>query len=272
MNSAFSRDTFLDTQVAFSGFPHIPGTCTAFLHVVGLCYFGYLVIKLCVYILQMLLKFQIFLGHLPGRGVVFLGFGTSYRCSKNSTFSWDIYPDTGFFFWVFRTLHHADAPDFLGTFTQTQGLFFSVILYTTSSSCSSISWDIYTDLGVVFFRVFRTLHHPDAPVSLGTFTWTWWFFFSGLSAHYIMQMLQFCLEHLPGHGTWFFRDFHTLHHPDAPAFLGTFTQTWGLFFFRVFRTVHHADALDFLGTFTWTQGLFFSGFLDTTSCRCSGFS
>ena len=41
MNSAFSRDTFLDTQVAFSGFPHIPGTCTAFLHVVGLCYFQY---------------------------------------------------------------------------------------------------------------------------------------------------------------------------------------------------------------------------------------
>ena len=82
----------------------------------------------------------------------FSGFCTSCRCSQNSTFSWAIYPDTGvvifgfsghyimqmfqlflrhlhghevFFFQVFRTLHHADAPIFLRTFTQTQGLFFS---------------------------------------------------------------------------------------------------------------------------------------------------
>ena len=118
VNSAFSRDTFLDTQVAFSGFPHIPGTCTAFLHVVGLCrIFSHQI--MCVhpsdalkipdfpgtftqtwvfcfgfwYILKMLQKFHIFPGHLPRH--------------------------RGFLFRVFRTLHHADAPDFLRTFTQT---------------------------------------------------------------------------------------------------------------------------------------------------------
>ena len=214
----------------------------------------------------------------------------------------------GCFFWVLVHPEYApEIPHFPGTFTQThfpgtftltQGFFLSGFPHTTSSRCSGFSWDIYPDTGVVFFgyaahyiiqllqlflehlhgrgscffQVFHTLHHPDAPVSLGTFTWTWWVFFSGLSTHYIRQMLWFCLGHLPGHGSWFFRDFHTLHHPDAPAFLGTFTQTWGLFFFRVFRTLHHADAPDFLGTFTQTQGLFFSGFMDTTSCRCSGFS
>ena len=365
MNSAFSQDTFLDT-----------------------------VIKLCVYILQMLLKFRIFLGHLPGHGVVFFGlwyilkmlqkfhiflghlprhrvfffgfsahyimqmlriflghlarhgglfvFGYSvhYIIQLLQLFLGHLHGPGSCFFRVFRTLRHPDAPAFLGTFTETWGLFFLRVFHTqhhadapdflgtfsqtrvvffrlfrtlhhpaapaflgtftwtwelffsgfphiTSSRCSSFSWDIYTDIGVVFCWVFRILHHPSAPVSLGTFTRTWWFFFSGLPAHYIMQMLRFCLGHLPEHRSWFFRDFHTLHRPDAPAFLGTFTQTWGLFFFgfsthyimqvlriflghlprhracsfQVFWTLNHADAPGFLRTFTWTLWVVFFGFL-----------
>ena len=75
--------------------PDIPGTCTAFVHVIGLFYFRYS--AMC----------------------------TSCRCSGNSAFSWDIYLDTGFSFLVFQTLHHGDALAFLGTFTHTPGLFVS---------------------------------------------------------------------------------------------------------------------------------------------------
>ena len=157
MNSAFSWDTFLDTQVAFLGFPHIPGTCTAFLHVVGLCYFRYIVIKLCVYILQMLLKFRIFLGHLCGHGVVVFGFWYILKMlQKFNIFPGHLPRHRGFFFRVFRTLHHVDALYFLGTFTWTQGLFFSGVPDTTSCRFSGFSQDIYLDTGACFFSGFCT--------------------------------------------------------------------------------------------------------------------
>ena len=151
----FPRTLIWTPGLFFLGFAHIPGTCTAFLHVVGLLYFGYLVIKLYMYILQMLQKFCIFLGHLPGHGGLFFsGFPdtTSCRCSS---FSWDIYPDT------------------------------MVVFSGCCTSCrcpgnSAFSWDIYTGMGVVFFRVFQTLHHADTLVFLRTFTQTQGlFFFSG---------------------------------------------------------------------------------------------
>ena len=126
-------------------------------------------------------------------GCFFLGFGTSWRCSRNSTFSQDIYPDAGVFsfgyyahyimqmlqiflghlprhrgcfFRLFHTLHHPAAPAFLGTFTQTWELFFLGFLHTTSCRCASFSWDIYTDMVVFFLWAFRTLHHADAILSI----------------------------------------------------------------------------------------------------------
>ena len=131
---------------------------------------------------------------------------TSCRCSGNSAFSWDIYLDMGFFFfWVFCTLHHADAPVFLGTFTQTPGLFVSG--FCTACRCSgnsTFSWDIYLDMSIVFFQVFHTapglvlhfymcatylfetlthkiicVHHADALDFPGTFSWTLRLLFSG---------------------------------------------------------------------------------------------
>ena len=236
---------------------HFPGTFT---WTWGLCSFGFW------YILKMLQKFRIFPGHLPRHRVFFLGFldTTSWRCSS---FSWDIYTDMGLFF---------------------PGISANYIM--------QMLWFCLGHLpghGGWLFRVFCTLHHPDAPAFLRTFTSTWGLFFFGFSAQYIMQMLWFCLGHLPGHRGCFLRVFHTLHHADAPVFLGTFTRTWG-FFFWVFRTLHHADAPALLRTFTWTWGWFFRvfgtlhhadalGFLRTftrtlgvvffgfcTSCRCSG--
>ena len=174
--SAFSRDIYLASRVVLPDFLHISRTCTTFACVANIFYFGDLAANLFVHMPWMLQEFHIppgqqglffsgfsghyimqmlrgFLGHLPGHwGLFFLGFCTSCRCSENSAFSWAIYPDTGvvifgfsahyimqmfqfflrhlhgheaFFFRVFRTLHHADAPIFLRTFTQTQGLFFS---------------------------------------------------------------------------------------------------------------------------------------------------
>ena len=98
---------------------------------------------------------------------------------------------------VFHTLHHPVAPLLLRTFTRTQGSFLSGFPHTTSSRCSGISWDLYMDMGVVFFGVY---------------------------AHYIIQFLQSCSGHLPGQGL-FFRVFRTLHHPVTPVSLGIFTQT-----------------------------------------------
>ena len=110
--SWFSQDIYLDTRVVFfSGFSHISGTCTASLHIVSLFYFEYLAMRLCVYILQMLWKFCIFAGHLPGHHGCFLFWFsthpqnmyciftyvwhiyclcTSCRCTCNFAFSWEI--------------------------------------------------------------------------------------------------------------------------------------------------------------------------------------
>ena len=152
-----------------------------------------------LYILQMLLKFCIFLGHLPGQGGCFIfGFSTHYIIQLLPFCSGHLPRHRGHFLRVFCTLRHPDAPAFLGTFTWTWGLFFlgfphttssscssfaqDIYLYrscffsgfphTTSSSCSGFSQDIYLDTGVVFFRVFHTLHHPVAPVLLGKFIQT----------------------------------------------------------------------------------------------------
>ena len=255
---------FIRTQGLFlSGFPHTASSsCSSFSQEIYLdteiVFFGF-----SAHCIIQLLQFCS--GHL----FLVIPHTTLSSCSS---FSWDIYMDLG--------------------------VFFSGFPHTTSSRCSSFSWDIYTDMVVFFIWAFRTVHHADAPVLLGT---------------------------LPGHRSWFFRDFHTLHHPDAPAFLGTFTQTWGLFFFgfsthyimqmlriflghlpghrgcsfQVFMTLHHAYPPGFLRTFTRTlwvvffgflyilqmlwkfhiflghlprQGLLFLGFPHTTSYRCSGLS
>ena len=256
--------------------PDFPGT---FIRTWDCFFFGFW------YILKMLQKFHIFLGWLPvHRGFLPSGFPhtTSCRCSE---FSWDIYPDTGVvFFQLFRTLHHPAAPAFLGTFTQTWELFFSGFPHTTSSSCSSFSWDIYTDMVVFFLWAFCTLHHADAPVLLGTFTQTQELFFLGVphttssscsgfawdiypdtgvvlfrfSGHYIMWMLRIFLGHLTGHRGCSFPVFMTLHHAYPPGFLRTFTRTLWVFFFWVF--VHPADALEiphFPGPFTQTGVVIF---------------
>ena len=150
----------------------------------------------------------------------------------------------GCYFRVF--VHPADAPAILhlpGTFTWTRGLF--------------------------HFWVFPTLHHPDAPAFLRTFTWTWGLFFFGFSAHYIIQMLQLFLGHLPGHGGCFFSGFLHTTSSSCSGFAWDIYLDRGCFF-RGFRTVHHPVAPVLLGTFTWT-GVVFFGF-STHSSSCSGFA
>ena len=165
---------------------------------------------------------------------------TSCRCSGNSAFSWDIYLDTGFFFFGFP--------------------------HATSWRCSGFSWDIYPHTRIVcfrflyslwglFFGVVQSLHHADDPVFLGTFTWTPVLFSFRFSTQpwdlcfifacvqhiylghwpmklfvYIMQMLQIFLGHLAGHWGCFFWVFHTfpghvLHIYMSMAYLcGTFLE------------------------------------------------
>ena len=176
--SAFSWDIYLESRVVLADFPHIPRTCTTFACVAGIFYFGDLAANLFVHMPWMLQEFCI----CPGQQGLFLsGFldTTSCRCSGVSQ---DIYPDTkGCFFRVF--VHPADAqeiPHFPGPLTQTQGLLFSGFPHTTSCRCSNFSWDIYMDMG---------------------------FFFSGFSAHYIMQMLWFFSGHLHRHRGCFLSGF-----------------------------------------------------------------
>ena len=246
MNSAFSRDTFLDTQVAFSGFPYIPRTCTAFLHVVGLCYFRYLVIKLCVH---------------PADALKILDFPETF------TQTW------GCFFWVL--VHPEDAPEiphFPGTFTQTQGFFLSGFPHITLCRCSGFSWDIYPGTGVVFFFSYSAhyimqllqlfLGHLHRPGS----------FFFGFSAHYIIQMLQFLLGHLHEHGGFFSLGFpHTTSCRCSKFAWDIYLET-GVGFFGI-STHYIIQMLQlFLGHLNRHGGCFLSDFLHTTSCRCSGFS
>ena len=88
---------------------------------------------------------------------------------------------------------------FLGTFTGTWGLFFLGFLHTTSSRCSSFSWDLYVDMGVVFFR---------------------------FSTHYIIQMLRCFSGHCPGHRGCFFWVFSTGNVPgQRGCFLSGFPGT-----------------------------------------------
>ena len=141
---------------------------------------------------------RIFLGHLPGhRG-----------CS----------------FQVFWTLHHADAPGFLRTFTWTlwvvflgflyilqmlwkfciflghlprQGLLFLGFPHTTLCRCSGLSWDIYLDTRAVFLG-FSTQYWDMYFI----FTCMWHICLGQLPMKlfvYIMQMLWIFSGHLPRH-------------------------------------------------------------------------
>ena len=201
------------------------------------------------------------------QGLFFSGF-LHTASSTCSSFAWDIYLDTGVgFFGFFRTLCHPDAPAFLGTFTQTWGLFFSGFPHTTSSSCSGFAQHIYPDTGVGFFGFSAHYIMQMLQPFLGHLPGDGGCFF-GVSTHYIMQMLWLCSGHLPRHRGHFFRVFHTLHHPDALAFLGTFTWTWGLFFLGFPHTPSSSHS-----SFAWDIypdiGVGFSGFLHTTWWQCS---
>ena len=146
-------------------------------------------------------------------------------------------------------------------------MLFSGFPHTTSSSCSGFAQDIYLDTGVGLFRfsahyiiqmlqlslgplhghggcffwVFRTLHHPLAPVFLGTLTWTQGLFFSGFQ-HRTCTHTE---------GLFFFRVFQALHHADAPIFFGIFFCIFlrhlpghGCCFFQVFLADLKSDALE----------------------------
>ena len=157
--------------------------------------------------------FCIFLGHLPKHGHSF--------------------------FWVFCTLYHTDAPVFFGTLTQTLGLLF--LGFCTCCRCSGNSaffWDIYLDMGVVFFGFFK---------------------------HYIMQILWILLGHLLRHQGCFFWVFCT-----SPGHVTHFymavTHYLGYYPWHYLSTscrcsgaeiicVHHADAPNFPGTVSWTLRL-----------------
>ena len=134
-------------------------------------------------------------------------------------------------------VHPADAPEIPhcpGTFTWTQGLFFLSCPHTWCR-WSSLSRVIYPDSRAVIFGFL-----------------------------YILQMLQkFCifLGDSPGQGGCFIFGFFPHYLP---------RQKSG--FFQVLCTLHHPGAPAFLGTFTWTWGLFFSDFLHTASSNCSGFA
>ena len=207
-------------------------------------------------------------GHLPGQGLFCSGFPhtTSSSCSG---FARDIYPDTGVvffglyahyiiqmlqpflghlprhggcFFRVFRTLDHPVAPVLLGTFIRTQGLFFSGFPHTASSSCSGFSRDIYPDTGVVFF---------------------------GFSAHCIIQLLQFCSGHLPGHRSGFFSGFLHTASSSCSSFAWDIYPDTGV----VFSGFPHTTSFScsgFARDIYPDTGVVFSGFPHTTSSRCSG--
>ena len=127
---------------------------------------------------------------------------TSCRCSGNSAFSWDIYLDTGFFFFGFPN--------------------------TTSWRCSGFSWDIYPHTRIVCFRFSYSLQ----------MLWKFRIFlghlpghggcFLGLSEHYIMQMLQFFLGHLPGHQRCFLSGF-----PHSPGTCASFLHVCNIFIWDI---------------------------------------
>ena len=267
--SSLAQDIYLDRGCFFRVFRTLH-------HPVALVFLGTLIqiqrlffIGFSAHCIIQLLRFC--LGNLSGpQRLFFLGFPhtTSSSCSG---FARDIYLDTGVvffgssahciiqlllfcsgnlsghrgcFFQVFCTLHRPVASVLFRTFIQTQGLFFFLgFPHTASSSCSGFAQDIYPDAGVGLFR---------------------------LSAHYIIQSLQFCSGYLPRHRSWLFRGLCTLHHPVALVLLGTFTWT-GVVFFR-FSANYIVQLLCFCSGHLPGQGLFFSGFLQTTLSSCSAFA
>ena len=139
---------------------------------------------------------------------------------------------------------------------------------------SAFSQDIYPNSGVVLADF---LHIPRTCTTFACVADI--FHFGDLAANVVVHM------------TWMFQEFHIF--PEhlsghQGCFLMFFTHTWDMYciftcgwpiLFHIFShqiiCVHPANApeiLHFPGTFAWTWGLFFSGFLDTTSCRCSSFS
>ena len=202
-------------------------------------YFRYLDANLFVHMLWMLQVFRIFPGHLPGQQGCFSGFSSHpqnmyYICMC----CWLIL--FWRFTWQFICAHALDAPGiphfprttgvvlfrfsghyimqmllaFLGHLPGHCGLFLSG--FCTSCRCSgnsAFSWAIYPDTGVVIFRFsahyimqmfqffLRHLHGHGA-------------FFSGFSAHYIMQMFRFFSGHLHRHRGCFFQVFHTVETSD----------------------------------------------------------
>ena len=112
--------TFTRTQgLCFLSCPHTWCKCSSLSRVIypdsRAVIFGFL------YILQMLQKFCIFLGHIPGQGGCFIfGFSAHYIMQMLRFCSGNLSRHRGCFFRVFCTLHHPVAPVLLGTFIRTQ--------------------------------------------------------------------------------------------------------------------------------------------------------
>ena len=104
-----------------------------------------------LYMLQMLWKFRIFMGHLP-----------QHR---------------GCFFRVFWTLHHADAPDCPGTFTQTPGLFFLGFPHIPRTctpflhGCDTLFRILPMKLFVYIMQMLRCRHYLCTSCRCSRFSW-----------------------------------------------------------------------------------------------------
>ena len=120
-NSVFLQDIDLDTRVVFFDFPHIPGICTAFLHV---C---------CIFIVCVHHADAPAISHFPGTftqtpELLFSGF---LHIPHLLNHGWvNVRGNMLFSFWIFShqcsCAHHADAleiPHFLRTSIWTPGLF-----------------------------------------------------------------------------------------------------------------------------------------------------
>ena len=96
--------------------------------------------------------------------------------------------------------------------------------------------------------------------------------FFGFSTHYIIQMFQFLLGHLCRHGGFFSLGFLHTTSCRCSGFAWDIYPDMGVGFFRI--SAHYIIQMLqlFLGQLHRYGGCFFSGFLHTTSCRCSRFS
>ena len=168
---------------------------------------------------------------------------TSCRCSG---FAWDIYLD--------------------------RGCFFSGFPHTTLSRCSSFCWDLYMDMRVIFFGGFHTLHHPVAPVLLGTFIQTQGLFYFIFSAHCIIQLLRFCSGHLSRQRGCFFSGFPHIASSSCSSFaweiyLDTRVVSFGFSAHYIIQLLRFFSA-----NLSGHRGCFFLGFPHTASSSCSGFA